>query len=256
MNRWQHGLSGLRMNRILLVALCCVTTHVNGISMLTPTPVAASAGGLVLNWAARLLQHGVHASHYVLLDAGRRHRVVENDNDTDRKTAYPVPENVPEVNHRKTAGHSYGRSHPLFRKQQKWTRDQPGLQRGEPVVPTMSTTMVCTITLISTFFILTAIFFVLQTLNRQKITERKKEERCWANVVGSVTFVPMLCVLFLAARLQAVQYAQGNPELYGLPQWWVRLAMVICTMAVLWSVPIHNCSEFSGDARKVLGCTC
>jgi len=220
--------------------------------MLPPTPAAASDGGFVLHWAARLLQHSVHASNYVLLDAGRRnkHKFVENDNDTDRKGAYPVPENMPEVSHRKTAGHPYGRGHPLFRKQQQWTKQQPGLQRGEPFVPPISTTMVCTIILISTFFLLTAIFFVLQTLNRQKITERKREERCWANVVGSVTFVPMLCVLFLAARLQAVQYSQGNPELYGLPQWWVRLAMVICTCAVLWSVLVHFCSEFSGDARE------
>jgi len=252
MSRGQSGPPCLRMNRILIVASFCITPHVDSISMLPPTPAAASAGGLVLHWAAALLQQGAHASKYVLLDAGRRNKnkVVEDDTNTDRKSAYPVPENMPEVIHRKTAGHPYGRGHPLFRRQQHLAKKQPGLQPGKPVVPALSTTIVCTITLISTFFLLTAIFFVLQTLNRQKITERKREERCWANVVGSVTFVPMLCVLFLAARLQAVQYSQGNPELYGLPQWWVRYAMVVCTCAVLWSVLVHFCCEFLSDSRE------
>lgn len=46
----------------------------------------------------------------------------------------------------------------------------------------------------------------------------------------------MLCVLFLATRMRAVQLSKGMTEQYDLPQWWVRRAMVICSCAHMMRV--------------------
>uniref|UniRef100_A0A7S1S5T0 Uncharacterized protein n=1 Tax=Alexandrium catenella TaxID=2925 RepID=A0A7S1S5T0_ALECA len=110
--------------------------------------------------------------------------------------------------------------------------------------------MGCIIVLIGLFFLLYTVFFVLQTMNRLKLAERKREERGWASVVESAFFVPMLCVLFLAVRLQALQLTDNQPEKYGLPQWWVRLAMIICTVSVVWAVSAQICLVFASKTQE------
>jgi hypothetical protein len=69
----------------------------------------------------------------------------------------------------------------------------------------------------------------------------------------------MLCVLFLAARLQALHYCRGDPDLFGLPQWWVKTAMAICTVAVLLTIPIHllveACKGASDDKMQRRNCS-
>merc|ERR1719324_47188 len=45
----------------------------------------------------------------------------------------------------------------------------------------------------------------------------------------------MLCVLFLAIRMRAVQLTQGETEKYDLPQYWVKIWMQVCTWSVLAS---------------------
>merc|ERR1719378_855400 len=52
----------------------------------------------------------------------------------------------------------------------------------------------------------------------------------------TVTFAPMLSVLFLGTRMRAIQLTQGETEKYKLPQPWVQSAMFICTYAVLLQV--------------------
>merc|ERR1719160_69551 len=52
----------------------------------------------------------------------------------------------------------------------------------------------------------------------------------------TVTYAPMLSVLFLGARMRAIQLTQGETEKYKLPQPWVQSAMYICTYAVLCQV--------------------
>jgi len=131
----------------------------------------------------------------------------------------------------------------MYPRQQRLEKYHPGLQRGKHRTKPVSTTMLCTITLIGTFIFLSAVLKILQTLNYFKWIDRKREEKCWSNVEGSVVFVPMLCILFLATRLQAVQYCRGDPDLFGLPQWWVKHAMVISTWAVLLSVLVHIAYE-------------
>jgi len=52
----------------------------------------------------------------------------------------------------------------------------------------------------------------------------------------TVTFAPMLSVLFLGTRMRAIQLTQGETEKYQLPQPWVQSAMYISTYAVLMQV--------------------
>merc|ERR1719172_329840 len=48
----------------------------------------------------------------------------------------------------------------------------------------------------------------------------------------TVNYAAMLSVLFLGTRMRAVQLSGGKPDDYGLPQWWVKMAMWICVSAV------------------------
>jgi len=163
-----------------------------------------------------------------------------------------VPETVPTVQHHKRAGWGYKDSSPLSERQEDVWAER--LERGDEVVrgpvPPVSTTMLCVIVLTAQFFILYTVLFVLQTLNRLELIDRKREERCWASVVESVFFVPMLCILFLATRLRAVQLARGQPDRYGLPQWWVKAAMVLCTWSVLLTVIAQACIELFGELQE------
>ena len=43
----------------------------------------------------------------------------------------------------------------------------------------------------------------------------------------TVTYAPMLCVLFLGACMRAIQLSQGETEKHQLPQPWVLLINVI-----------------------------
>merc|ERR1719420_1426246 len=52
----------------------------------------------------------------------------------------------------------------------------------------------------------------------------------------TVTYAPMLSVLFLGTRMRAIQLSQGQTEKYKLPQPWVQQAMFIATWAVLVQV--------------------
>jgi len=55
---------------------------------------------------------------------------------------------------------------------------------------------------------------------------------------ATVTYAPMLSVLFLAARMRAIQLTQGETEKYKLPQPWVQMAMYSCVYATLAQVII------------------
>merc|ERR1719160_1562954 len=52
----------------------------------------------------------------------------------------------------------------------------------------------------------------------------------------TVTYAPMLSVLFLGVRMRAIQLSQGQTEKYQLPQPWVQTSMFVCTYAVLAQV--------------------
>jgi uncharacterized RDD family membrane protein YckC len=103
----------------------------------------------------------------------------------------------------------------------------------EGMVPPISTTMQCITNLTFQFFVVYTVLFLLQTSTRLGATVMQKEEKNFSSVVETVHLVPMLCVLFMATRMRAVQLTHGTPELYDLPQWWVKAAMQVCTWSML-----------------------
>jgi len=139
-------------------------------------------------------------------------------------------EEITEVMHYKDPGEGYKKGSPLYNKQAK-------LQARTRV----SMTMKCIICLIVQFFIVHTALFITESVNQisraRSATGEKALPRlaeCLQNVKNTIYFVPMLCVLFLATRMRAIQLAQGMTERHDLPQWWVQTAMLVCTGAVCW----------------------
>lgn len=48
----------------------------------------------------------------------------------------------------------------------------------------------------------------------------------------TVTYAPMLNVIFLAARMRAIQLTQDETEEYEMPQMWAQMAMLCCVYAM------------------------
>jgi len=128
---------------------------------------------------------------------------------------------IKEVLHDKHPGGGYKSGSPLFEKQQALLAKTP-----------VSMTMKCIIFLTVQFFIVYSALAIVQTINRVKTTALPRLERNLVGVSKTLYFIPMLCVLFLATRMRAIQLSQGMTERYDLPQWWVKQAMLACSIAV------------------------
>lgn len=133
-----------------------------------------------------------------------------------------------QVEHEKTAGMGYD-GEPV----EAYEPSIPlKVSKDQTMVPPVSTTMKCIISLAALYFATYAAKLILETLNEAGIVEREKEEKCMALAKETVFFVPMLCVLFLATRFRAVELTGGQTEKFGLPQIWVKRSMVCCSWAV------------------------
>jgi len=102
-------------------------------------------------------------------------------------------------------------------------------------MPKVSPTMQCIIALTFQYFALFTLLTIVRTLNsfRYNLVGVQKilETAC-----TTVTYAPMLCVLFLGARMRAIQLTQGETEKYQLPQPWVQTSMVVTSTAVVAQV--------------------
>jgi len=98
-------------------------------------------------------------------------------------------------------------------------------------MPPVSTTLHCVINLALQYFCVYTALAIVRTLNSfgfQMVgIQQILESGC-----TTVTYAPMLCVLFLGTRMRAIQLSQGETEKYQLPQPWVQKAMVIASTAV------------------------
>lgn len=99
----------------------------------------------------------------------------------------------------------------------------------------VSTTMRCIVNLCCQYFLVyTALTVVraVQTLSNKPETEPSIMTKTLDACSSTVNYAPMLCVLFLATRLRAIQLTQGQTERFGLPPIWTQVGMYVCTWAV------------------------
>jgi len=136
-----------------------------------------------------------------------------------------VQDDIKQMMHFKHPNGGYKKGSPLYGKQQA--------AKAALVAKTrVSTTMKCVIFLTTQYFIVYTVLFITQTVNKVRPTTLPRLERCLVCVTKTLYFIPMLCVLFFATRMRAVQLSQGMTDKYELPQWWVKQAMITCSLAV------------------------
>lgn len=150
-------------------------------------------------------------------------------------------EPVQVITHFKIPGSGYIPGSPLYKEQQAanaaaktTTTIRPVVVAAAHIAEPVSTSMRCIINLVTQFFVVSIAVFIVKALSHCGVLERKTTLKSLIEVGRTIFFVPMLVVLFLAVRMHAVHLTQGNPDKYGLPQWWVKDSMIFCSWAVLW----------------------
>lgn len=153
------------------------------------------------------------------------HAFVDSDSDASDD------ENIPTVSHEKIKGNGYAKGSPLYHKQEQL---KGGLSAEDAKKVPVSTTLKCISSLCLQFFaIYTALMVVKGIALLQNQSQPSNAEKIIMAATYTVAQAPMLCVLFLGTRMRAIQISGGQTEKYGLPQWWVQMAMYICTYSVL-----------------------
>merc|ERR1719359_1968577 len=95
--------------------------------------------------------------------------------------------------------------------------------------PPVSTTIKCVLNLTAQFLVVTLLHTITQTYSQLMLGGKRTDAlHVLEAAMPSLAFIPMLCVLFVATRMQALQLnVEGNPQEY------VQLAMQLATWAVL-----------------------
>jgi hypothetical protein len=97
--------------------------------------------------------------------------------------------------------------------------------------PPVSTTLKCVISLATQFFVIYTVLNILITLNTLFYKVRTgRLQRVFEQATKTVNYAPMLCVLFLAVRMRAIQMTDNQPDHFGLPPDYVKYAMQGCTL--------------------------
>jgi len=103
-------------------------------------------------------------------------------------------------------------------------------------MPDVSPTLKCVINLTVQYFVIYTALFIVKTVNNLRETKMTGLQTMLETACTTVTYAPMLSVLFVGTRMRAIQLSQGQTEKYGLPQWWVQAAMYYCANAVMAQV--------------------
>jgi len=122
-----------------------------------------------------------------------------------------------------------------------WSSFDPNAEAKKPMMtkdtmPPVSTTLWCIINLTLQYFGLYTASVIIRTLISFKFGNLVGIQQILEVGCTTVTYAPMLCVLFLGARMRAIQLSQGHTEKYNLPQPWVQTSMVVATSAVIAQV--------------------
>jgi len=128
-------------------------------------------------------------------------------------------------------------------------------------MPAVSTALWCVIILSLQYFCLYTALVIVRTalsLNPHKFANGEQQlsiylagvQRILETACTTVTYAPMLCVLFLGVRMRAIQLSQGQTEKHNLPQPWVQTSMKITSCAVVAQVAlVLLVSVMSGSSK-------
>jgi len=122
------------------------------------------------------------------------------------------------------------------KKKKAEAKEGPTPMFSEETMPKVSPTLQCVINLSLQYFLVYTVLAVLRTINQFTSGALFGLQKICETCCTTVTYAPMLSVLFLGTRMRAIQLSQGQTEKYQLPQPWVQTAMFICTYAVLLQV--------------------
>merc|ERR1719463_359390 len=103
-------------------------------------------------------------------------------------------------------------------------------------MPAVAPALQCVISLAIQYFVIYTLLAVIRTANQFTGHSMIGLQKIMETAATTVTYAPMLSVLFLGVRMRAIQFSQGQTEKYQLPQPWVQQAMYTCTYAVLAQV--------------------
>merc|ERR1719160_1433256 len=116
------------------------------------------------------------------------------------------------------------------------TQEGPTPMFTKETMPAVAPTLQCVISLSIQYFVIYTLLAIVRTANQFTGHSMLGFQKIMETAATTVTYAPMLSVLFLGVRMRAIQLSQGQTEKYQLPQPWVQQAMYICTYAVLIQV--------------------
>lgn len=115
--------------------------------------------------------------------------------------------------------------------------------RGPAFTPPVSPAVQCVVLLANTYFIAFTLVFLISSAKEAMMREQGPALRHWSGVfdagVSAVMFAPMLCMLFVGARMRALQITKtvdGHSPAGAGPQLWVQEAMFLATWSVILQV--------------------
>ncbi|CAD7954094.1 unnamed protein product [Amoebophrya sp. A120] len=136
------------------------------------------------------------------------------------------------TSHLKKPGKGYSYGSPLYGQNMHSVSHNSYTTQFPPAPP--STAMQCVITLTFQFFMILSAVAILKTIKELSANNKPSTLLVALQVSrGTLTFVPMLCVFFLAIRMRAVQLAGGDNDQFDLPPNWMKTMMKIATSAVV-----------------------
>merc|ERR1719324_1688047 len=98
-------------------------------------------------------------------------------------------------------------------------------------IPPVSTTMKCVISVTILYFVIWTSLFLVSSA--QDLTGQPYAlHGILVDATETVLYAPMISVLFIGTRMRAIAVTKGDPEYYGLPQWWCKDAMAVSACAV------------------------
>merc|ERR1719506_986290 len=102
---------------------------------------------------------------------------------------------------------------------------------GKELTPPLSPTMQCVLNLVFQYFViylLLWVYYTVEDLSSGQINLHAAKDAI-ESAKSTVQFAPMLCILFVATRMRALQMTQNR----GAPQGWVQDGMYLASWSVL-----------------------